>query len=355
MSSKLLKRIAYILIISSFLFFAVASYIAINEKKMSSTKQIVAGDISITEKPTEELIKENDDSITTTEKEANNDAKTNNNTKDNKSNNSKSNSSNNSNNNTTTGAIVNNNNNVTNNTSPKTNPTVPSPTYVDPNNQLRINIENQYNVNIIYGSETNGYVVGGMSTSAISNQNRISSALNSLRTCLSKYPTNLFNEIHAVYPLNIYLIDKYSTPNVTGVTDSSNRTVNISIATAYPFDVSLHHELYHYIEHYMFARGASFNTWNSLNPSGFNYGNVNTNLAYSRTLSPDAYFVNEYAMYSDAEDRASTFEYMTSGSKASCLNSGKPVNLKAKYMAQTMEYYINSVSPSVTEYWERFL
>ena len=355
MSSKLLKRIAYILIISSFLFFAVASYIAINEKKMSSTKQIVAGDISITEKPTEELIKENDDSITTTEKEANNDAKTNNNTKDNKSNNSKSNSSNNSNNNTTTGAIVNNNNNVTNNTSPKTNPTVPSPTYVDPNNQLRINIENQYNVNIIYGSETNGYVVGGMSTSAISNQNRISSALNSLRTCLSRYPTNLFNEIHAVYPLNIYLIDKYSTPNVTGVTDSSNRTVNISIATAYPFDVSLHHELYHYIEHYMFARGASFNTWNSLNPSGFNYGNVNTNLAYSRTLSPDAYFVNEYAMYSDAEDRASTFEYMTSGSKASCLNSGKPVNLKAKYMAQTMEYYINSVSPSVTEYWERFL
>ena len=355
MSSKLLKRIAYILIISSFLFFAVASYIAINEKKMSSTKQIVAGDISITEKPTEELIKENDDSITTTEKEANNDAKTNNNTKDNKSNNSKSNSSNNSNNNTTTGAIVNNNNNVTNNTSPKTNPTAPSPTYVDPNNQLRINIENQYNVNIIYGSETNGYVVGGMSTSAISNQNRISSALNSLRTCLSRYPTNLFNEIHAVYPLNIYLIDKYSTPNVTGVTDSSNRTVNISIATAYPFDVSLHHELYHYIEHYMFARGASFNTWNSLNPSGFNYGNVNTNLAYSRTLSPDAYFVNEYAMYSDAEDRASTFEYMTSGSKASCLNSGKPVNLKAKYMAQTMEYYINSVSPSVTEYWERFL
>lgn len=354
MSSKLLKRIAYILIISSFLFFAVASYIAINEKKMSSTKQIVAGDISITEKPTEELIKENDDSIITTEKEANNDAKTNNNTKDNKSNNSKNNSSNNS-NNTTTGAIVNNNNNVTNNTSPKTNPTVPSPTYVDPNNQLRINIENQYNVNIIYGSETNGYVVGGMSTSAISNQNRISSALNSLRTCLSRYPTNLFNEIHAVYPLNIYLIDKYSTPNVTGVTDSSNRTVNISIATAYPFDVSLHHELYHYIEHYMFARGASFNTWNSLNPSGFNYGNVNTNLAYSRTLSPDAYFVNEYAMYSDAEDRASTFEYMTSGSKASCLNSGKPVNLKAKYMAQTMEYYINSVSPSVTEYWERFL
>lgn len=352
MSNKLLKRIAYILIVSSFLFFALASYIAINEKKMSSTKQIVAGDISITEKPTEELIEENDDSINNTTEDTKTETNKANNTKDNKANNSKSNNSN-----TTTGAIINNNNNntINNNTSPKTNSSTPTPTYVDPNNQLRVNIENQYNVNIIYGTETNGYIVGGMSTIAISDQNRIANALNSLRTCLSRYPSNLFNEIHAVYPLNIYLIDRYSTPNVTGVTDSSNRTVNVSIATAYPFDVSLHHELYHYIEHYMFARGASFNTWNSLNPSGFNYGNVNTNLAYSRTLSPDAYFVNEYAMYSDAEDRASTFEYMTSGSKASCLNSGKPVNLKAKYMAQTMEYYINSVSPSVTEYWERFL
>ena len=351
MSNKLLKRIAYILIVSSFLFFAVASYLAINEKKMDNTKQIVAGDISITEKPTEELIEENDDSLTTKTEDTKKETK-----KD--SNSTKSNNSSKSNKptNTPSGAVSSNNSNSgSNNTSPKTNPTTPTPTYVDPNNQLRVNIENQFNVNIIYGSETNGYVVGGMTTYAIADQTRIANALNSLRFCLSKYPSNFFNEIHAVYPLNIYLIDKYSTPNVTGVTDSSNRTVNISIATAYQFDVSLHHELYHYIEHYMYYRGASFNTWNSLNPSGFTYGNVNTNLAYSRTLSPDAYFVNEYAMYSDAEDRASTFEYMTSGSKASCLNSGKPVYLKAKYMAQTMEYYINSVSPSITEYWERYL
>ena len=322
MSSKILKKIAFILIISSFVFFGVATYILFSSRQADATKKIMIGNISITKKPIVDV----------------DNGKKNNDTND-------SNSSN--------GSIVPNNNSSA--TSPRTEATPSTPTYVDPNDNLRDSLEKEYNINIIYGSETEGYVVGGMSTVSIDNTDKISESLNSLKICLSKYPSSLFNEIHSTYPLNIYLIDKYSTPRVTGVTDSSNRTVNISIATAYSFDVSLHHELYHYIEHYMFYKGASYNTWNSLNPSGFTYGSVNTNLAYSRTLSDDSYFVNEYAMYSDGEDRASTFEYMTSGSKASCLNEGKPVYFKAKYMAQTMEYYLNSVSPEVTEFWERYL
>jgi len=360
MSCKLWKKIAYILIVSSFFFFAIASYIEISEEKLSGTKQIISGDININEKPDEELANINDTDESTTE--SNNSTQTNPNNSTTTSKTNQTPKSNTGNNNSST---KNNNGNSTKsnnststpstNTPPASTYTPPTQTYVDPNNQLRLNIENQYNVNVIYGSETNSYTVGGMTTTAITDSNKISSSLNSLKSCLSKYPANMFNEIHSMYPLNIYLIDRYSTANVTGVTDSTNRTVNISIATAYPFDVSLHHELYHYIEHYMFARGASYNTWNSLNPSGFTYGNVNSRLAYSQTLSADSYFVNEYAMYSAAEDRASTFEYMTASSKASCLNNGKPVYLKAKYMAQTMEYYVNSVSSSTTEFWERFL
>ena len=351
MSNNISKKLAHLLIISSFVLFASASFLSLGESKVNNEKKLIASGVSITKKPDATLEELNDDSKSTEEvKQENNDTKSTT-TSDSKSNNNSSTGN--------AGTITSNNNSgggsggTTPN--PTTNPATPTPTYVDTNNNLRVNIENQYNVNVIYGSETNGYTVGGMSTIPLTDVNSITRALNSLNFCLSKYPSNLFNEIHAAYPLNIYLINKYSVDNVTGVTDSTNRTVNLSIATAYSFDVSFHHEIYHYIEHYMFSRGASFNTWNSLNPGGFSYGNVNANLAYSRTLSPDSYFVNEYAMYSDAEDRASTFEYMTSGSKASCLNSGKPVNLKAKYMAQTMEYYINSVSPSVTEYWERFL
>ena len=46
---------------------------------------------------------------------------------------------------------------------------------------------------------------------------------------------------------------------------------------------------------------------------------------------------------------------MMFANKASCLNNGKPVWKKAKYMAEQLDYYFNSVSPNVTEYWERHL
>ena len=341
MKSNVMMRIAYILIISSFFIFALASYISLDKTNIYSNTKRPYGEINITTKP-EDDIKNNDDSKNI-EVGSNTGS-----TSSTPSNGSKG-------SNTNTNSGTSNNGNTGTNNKNINGKTTPSPSYVDVNNETRISLENQYNINILYGNETKGYVVGGMSTIPMSNTNNITKALNSLRICLSKYPNGLFRETTGVYPLNIYLIDKFSTNNVTGVTDSTTRTVTISIATAYSFDVSLHHEVFHYLEHYMFYKGASYNTWNSLNPAGFTYGNVNTNLAFSRTQNPDAYFVNEYAMYSDAEDRASTFEYMTAGYKASCLTNGKPIYKKAKYMAQTMEYYLNSVSPNVTEYWERYL
>ena len=41
--------------------------------------------------------------------------------------------------------------------------------------------------------------------------------------------------------------------------------------------------------------------------------------------------------------------------KAACLNRDKPVWKKAKYMADQLDNYLNSVSPNVVEYWERHL
>ncbi|MBQ6476932.1 MAG: hypothetical protein IJI43_00625 [Bacilli bacterium] len=344
MKSNKMNQIAYILIISSLFIFALASYVSLDKVNIYSNEERTYGEISVTTKPEEEIEKNDDTKNITAE--------------DNKSGSKPSNSSNGGKSSSSTGKTSTSgtagSKGNTSNKSINNKPT-PTPNYVDVNNAARISLENQYNINILYGKETNGYVVGGMNTIALSDTNRIARAINSLRICLSRYPANIFRETTSVYPLNIYLIDKFSTNNVTGVTDSTTRTVSISIATAYSFDVSLHHEMFHYLEHYIFYKGGSYNTWNSLNPTGFTYGNVNSNWAFSKTQSPDAYFVNDYAMYSDAEDRASTFEYMTAGYKASCLNNGKPVYKKAKYMAQTMEYYLNSVSPSVTEYWERYL
>ena len=299
MSKSISYKIAYILIILSFILFALAAYLSFKKNRADSLVRISSDDLSITERSNSYL----------------NDKKSDTNT--------------------------NSNNSISNN---------------DPNELLRIELEKKYNIEIKYGEEVNGYNVGGMSVVPIDNYNDNSMALENLSTALSRYPDNFFDEMHTVYPLTIYLIDTYSVANVTGVTDSTNPNyVNISIATAYPFDDSFNHETYHYIEHYLNYKNGFFTTWESLNPKSFIYNDVDTNLSYSRSFSEDAYFVSDYAQVSPTEDRASTFEYMMASTKPSCLNEGKPVYLKAKYMSDLIDFFMDSVNDKNTEYWERFL
>ncbi len=224
------------------------------------------------------------------------------------------------------------------------------------NNDLRNSIQNRYGITIRYGAETNGYTVGGLSSIMLSDANRINELLNSLNYNLSLYPSGFFQETkQGDYSLTIYLLKRYSQENVTGITDSTTKNVVISLATDYSFVESLHHELYHYIEKYMFYRGANYTTWNSLNPVGFNYGKTNTAISYVNTQDPYASFVNIYAQTDEYEDRASTFEYMMSPSEASCLVTGTTIWKKAKYMCEQIDAVFQSVSPSVTEYWERYI
>lgn len=231
-----------------------------------------------------------------------------------------------------------------------------TPTIDEINHNLRVQIQNEYNINVRYGQETVGYTVAGIATYPITDPTVVNNALNNLKVALSLYPKALFTEIKSNgIPLSVYLINNYSDNNITGVTDSCYQYAFISIAVAHPFFDSFYHESYHYIERCMFKKGYNFNSWNSLNPNGFSYGNVYRNLSYSDTFNEQSYFVNTYAESSDAEDRASTFEFMMAGSKASCLNYGNPVWKKAYTIKATIESAFSSVSPNYTEYWERYV
>lgn len=235
-------------------------------------------------------------------------------------------------------------------------PNVQTPTIEEINNSLRVEIEKNYGISVKYGAETEGYSVGGFSTAAIYDSSVINNQLNTLRNTLNYYPSGLFTEIkNGGIPLSIYLVNNYSNNNITGVTDSGYSYAVISISASHPFEESFFHESYHYIERFLFKKGANFNTWDSINPGGFTYGVVDHRLSYTYGLSADAPFVNDYAQTSAAEDRASTFEYMMAGSKASCLNAGTIVHEKAMQMALTMDVVLATVSPNVTEYWERYL
>ena len=276
-----------------------------------------------------------------------------------------------SNGNTNTGSNTNSSNNNTGNNSgsnttpgtpipdptPTPEPTPDSTPVVDPLTNYRKQIEDTYGIKVLYGSETNGYVVGSLGTTAITDTNVMKSTLEQLNTALSMYPNGFFREFSKQnMSLNVYLIKNYSAENVTGVTDFAPRRTIISIATDFPFAESFHHEMLHYIEHYIESAGGRFTAWNSFNPLDFTYGVENSSYSYSKTGTPGSYFVNNYAQTSANEDRASTFEYMTASVKYSCYDSNDyPIWKKSNYLSTMIETYFTTVSSSVVDYWERYI
>ena len=326
-SNNRIKYLAHILIVTSFLLFAGAAYLNICEYKLYNPPKVISNEpTSIIEEPVED---NNTSEVVEIDKTNNSDA-------------------------------IKPADNTTKKTEVKKQPKTDTNTsrniiVNDPNEELRVNMEKNYSIDIKYGSEVSGYSVGGMNVYTVTDNSVINSALIKLNNDLSLYPSGMLNEVQNNSKLAIYLVKNYSKNTVTGVTDSTGNPTIISISTERDFDDTVHHELYHYFEKYMMSKGASYTSWNSLNPTTFNYGTTNNSLVYSKTLQPDAFFVNVYSQTNAAEDRASTFEYMMASSKASCLNTGNPVYKKASYMANMMDYYINTCSSNTTEYWERYL
>ena len=242
---------------------------------------------------------------------------------------------------------------------PSEEPTPPAvPTIEETNNALRKTIESTYGIEVKYGSETDGYTAGTMRAVSISDPAVIQNGLNQLNASLALYPSGFFSEFGETgLHLKVYLVQRYSTANVTGITDLAGDRVIISISMDYSFAESFHHEAYHYIEHFVERKGGEFSIWNTYNPSDFSYGGTaNPDLSYNRTWAPTAPFVNNYAQTNADEDRASTFEYMTAASKASCFNSTEyPIWKKSSYMSLMIDTYFDTVSPSVVDYWERFI
>ena len=226
------------------------------------------------------------------------------------------------------------------------------------NNNLRKTIEETYSIIVKYGSETDGYKAGDMSVVSISDVNIMKRSLEQLNECLSLYPKNFFKEFgDEDLKLKVYLIQRYSTENVTGITELYANNVTISIAMDYSFAESFHHEVYHYIEHYIERMNGEFGIWNTYNPNGFIYGeSPNSKWSFNQTLQPDAFFVNNYAQSDADEDRASTFEYMTANTKALCYDSvNYPIWKKSSYIALMIDTYFDTVDSKVIDYWERFI
>ena len=224
------------------------------------------------------------------------------------------------------------------------------------NDNMRKKLQRKYGITIKYGEETANYSIAGMSTTTIKDPTTIQDILNELAIDLSQFPQGFFKEFSKKdLSLTIYLIDKYSQDNVTGVTDPRSDNVTISIAAAYPFSESFYHESFHYIERYIKLNGGTFSSWEVLNPKDFSYGTEDLSYSYANTYSATSYFVNSYAETSAYEDRASTFEFMMAEDRTVVFQNGTPINRKARYIADVIDLFFTTVKSSTQEYWERYI
>lgn len=262
---------------------------------------------------------------------------------------------NNSNNNSTN--ISGNSNNTNEDVNHDINPSISNDDVMDENDILRRSIEDTYGIKVKYGDEVSNYQAGSMNVTPILDKDIIKNGLEQLKETLKLYPQDFFREfLNENLSLEVFLIKSYSKDNVTGVTDLFGNKVIVSIAMDYPCFESFNHEIYHYIEHFIVRKQGEFSAWNMYNPNDFSYGTVNSNYSYTKTQKADSVFVNNYAQTNPYEDRASTFEYMMASNKIPCFNSSDyPIWKKSSYMALMIDTYFDTVSPSVIDYWERFI
>ena len=362
MENKRLMLLGKLLFSLSFVFIFTGLYLNKLEKQMfyDPINDVVAvapadGDkviISTTDGDIEEV---NNNPSTPIDNGSNNENNTDN-TNTNTNNNSSNSTDNSSNYNNKTNT-PDNSNNSNEDTNTDINPSTSNNNIIDENDVLRRSIEDTYGIKVKYGDEISNYQAGSMNVTPILDKDIIKSGLEQLKETLSLYPQDFFREfLNENLNLEVFLIKNYSKDNVTGVTDLFGNRVIVSIAMDYPFFESFNHEIYHYIEHFIVRKQGEFSAWNMYNPNDFSYGTVNSNYSYTKTQKADSVFVNNYAQTNPYEDRASTFEYMMASNKIPCFNSSDyPIWKKSSYMALMIDTYFDTVSPSIIDYWERFI
>ncbi len=250
---------------------------------------------------------------------------------------------------------ANSNSTITNQNTGQTQQT-PTDPLVETNNQLRNSIEDKYGINIKYGSEIGSYNVTNLTITHQTDPSTINTALNTLNQELSLYPNGFIKETTDIgLNLNLYIIKRYSQDYVTGITDSRNANIIISLATDYSIKDTIHHEIFHYIENYLLNVGGTFDTWDNQNPGDFVYNHLNSSYTCNINNPIEAKFINNYAQTNAYEDRASTFEFMMKDYKSTCFIKNNTIDIKATFIANQLDQFFQSVNSYTTEHWERFL
>ena len=239
-------------------------------------------------------------------------------------------------------------------------------TQAEINDEYRKQIQNKYSVNIAYKDEMGNYSMNGYKMPVKqTNDNTIYSYLQKIETALKKYPTNFFQEIkNTRMNLTIYMVESIDI-GVAGLTDSSNRSnviLMINTISITSFEITLHHEIMHFIDSYIsfnLGSGVIASSMKDVNPDNFTYGNTDSSYVYNyydSLTANTAYFLSNYSKTNYLEDRAVLFSnLMTNNTKYPYLNKNTPIYNKAVLISNQLRDNFSSVKNSNSVYWEKLI
>ena len=199
---------------------------------------------------------------------------------------------------------------------PNTGTTPPTPKPVEKtlkelNDEKIADMTSRYGVKFTVRDQSRTRVGRGNGT-AIYDEEKLKTVLNSVNYSLSLYPAGFFKEFNANgMSLTLNLLDKIDN-GLHGLSDSEFLSnVVISVATSsYLFEETLHHEILHYIDNYIETKmypNTPETEYVTCNPAGFAYGNPNSSLSFKYTNAQTAYFIADYGQINYKEDRATLF------------------------------------------------
>lgn len=251
---------------------------------------------------------------------------------------------------------------------PNTGTTPPTPKPVEKtqkqlNDEKIADMTSRYGVKFTVRDQSRTRVGRGNGT-AIYDEEKLKTVLNSVNYSLSLYPAGFFKEFNANgMSLTLNLLDKIDN-GLHGLSDSEFLSnVVISVATSsYLFEETLHHEILHYIDNYIETKmypNTPETEYVTCNPAGFAYGNPNSSLSFKYTNAQTAYFIADYGQINYKEDRATLFPRLMrpsiSAGNEFLKYSNSPLSCKARILIRQIDQAFNTVTSSKSIAWNRFV
>ena len=247
-----------------------------------------------------------------------------------------------------------------------TTPPTPKPvekTQKQLNDEKIADMTSRYGVKFMVRDQSRTRVGRGNGT-AIYDEEKLKTVLNSVNYSLSLYPAGFFKEFNANgMSLTLNLLDKIDN-GLHGLSDSEFLSnVVISVATSsYLFEETLHHEILHYIDNYIETKmypNTPETEYVTCNPEGYSYGNPNSSLSFKYTNAQTAYFIADYGQINYKEDRATLFPRLMrpsiSAGNEFLKYSNSPLSCKARILIRQIDQAFNTVTSSKSIAWNRFV